>query len=229
MHSGLPISQALSKDVEFSSTMPHGLSAPNLDGRQDQYLPIDAYVALQPQSLSSTPYWDNDQWGSTSAPYSQHGQWTMPVAETQPDLNFFDDLVRPNGINLDHAWTDLTGAIVTAPMEPIFDVAVTTQAQQATIPPSSIVNSASPVDEEILTCPRGCSATFGRPGDYRRHMRNHQPHKFKCMFADCDKTFPRMDKLNDHFRQGHRSNVKVSRAAARTNPKKSSGEKRTRR
>lgn len=201
----------------------------DLGQTQDQYLPIDAYVALQPQPLLSTPSWDNAQWPLNPMPYNQHGQWTMPVAETQPDLNFFEDLVRPNGIDLDPAWTDLTGAMVPAPMGPTFDVRVTTQTPQPIAPPSSTVNTASPVEEEVLTCPQGCSTTFGRPGDYRRHMLNHQPHKFKCMFANCDKTFPRMDKLNDHFRQGHRSDVKVSRAAARTNPKKSSGEKRTRR
>ena len=61
-----------------------------------------------------------------------------------------------------------------------------------------------------LHCPLGCRATFGRPGDYRRHMRKHEPPRYKCMVMECDKTFTRADKLRDHMRQGRRMQVMLA-------------------
>ena len=55
-----------------------------------------------------------------------------------------------------------------------------------------------------LRCPLGCAATFGRPGDYRRHMRKHERPRYRCAVIDCDMQFARFDKLRDHLRQGHR-------------------------
>jgi uncharacterized Zn-finger protein len=60
------------------------------------------------------------------------------------------------------------------------------------------------VDEQRLRCPKGCKETFLRPGDYRRHMKKHDPPKFKCAIYSCDKTFYRGDKLRDHLKQGHK-------------------------
>ncbi|CAN9449977.1 unnamed protein product [Alternaria alternata] len=50
----------------------------------------------------------------------------------------------------------------------------------------------------------GCTKTFHRPGDYRRHMRKHQDPILKCIVDDCDMKFYRLDKLRDHIRQGHK-------------------------
>ncbi|KAB2105169.1 hypothetical protein AG0111_0g6784 [Alternaria gaisen] len=50
----------------------------------------------------------------------------------------------------------------------------------------------------------GCTKTFRRPGDYRRHMRKHQDPILKCIVDDCDMKFYRLDKLRDHIRQGHK-------------------------
>ncbi|KNG49952.1 transcription factor c2h2 [Stemphylium lycopersici] len=50
----------------------------------------------------------------------------------------------------------------------------------------------------------GCTKTFRRPGDFRRHMRKHQPANLKCIVDDCDMKFYRLDKLRDHIRQGHK-------------------------
>jgi hypothetical protein len=54
-----------------------------------------------------------------------------------------------------------------------------------------------------MRCPHGCPATFGRGGEYRRHMRNHEPHRFRCPMISCPKTFSRADKLRDHAKKGH--------------------------
>ncbi|KAH6846479.1 hypothetical protein AA0119_g1738 [Alternaria tenuissima] len=50
----------------------------------------------------------------------------------------------------------------------------------------------------------GCTKTFRRPGDYRRHVRKHQDPILKCIVDDCDMKFYRLDKLRDHIRQGHK-------------------------
>jgi hypothetical protein len=57
------------------------------------------------------------------------------------------------------------------------------------------------VHEPRIRCTAsGCTKTFRRPGDYRRHMRKHQAPIFKCIDVDCDLKFYRMDKLRDHLR-----------------------------
>lgn len=56
----------------------------------------------------------------------------------------------------------------------------------------------NPVKEECIRCPEGCRQTFRRGGDFRRHMKKHQAHAFKCVAIECDKTFYRLDKLRDH-------------------------------
>jgi len=52
-------------------------------------------------------------------------------------------------------------------------------------------------------CPYGCTDTFGRPGEYRRHMKKHNGPFFPCTRAHCGKMFYRQDKLNDHLNKGH--------------------------
>ncbi|RYF45448.1 MAG: C2H2-type zinc finger protein, partial [Cytophagaceae bacterium] len=51
-----------------------------------------------------------------------------------------------------------------------------------------------------------CNRTFGRSGDYRRHMKKHGPPSLRCNVINCDKTFYRVDKVRDHMKQGHKWN-----------------------
>ena len=54
-----------------------------------------------------------------------------------------------------------------------------------------------------LQCPYGCPNTFGRPGEYRRHMKKHNGPFFPCTRPHCGRMFYRQDKLNDHLNKGH--------------------------
>jgi hypothetical protein len=75
-------------------------------------------------------------------------------------------------------------------------------------PPSAApIQVAAPARTGPLTCPRGCHGTFGRPGDFRRHMKKHEAPRFRCIFHDCAKTFYRFDKLRAHVQKGHKSNL----------------------
>jgi uncharacterized Zn-finger protein len=85
--------------------------------------------------------------------------------------------------------------------------ASTTEPPSAFAGPSSLpaVIAAPPnVGQERFTCTAGCNKTFGRAGDWRRHMGKHASHKFRCIMIDCDKTFYRKDKLKAHVKQGHK-------------------------
>jgi hypothetical protein len=52
-------------------------------------------------------------------------------------------------------------------------------------------------------CPYGCPNTFGRPGEYRRHMKKHNGPFFPCTHPCCGRMFYRQDKLRDHLSKGH--------------------------
>jgi hypothetical protein len=58
-----------------------------------------------------------------------------------------------------------------------------------------------------LRCSKGCTRTFGRPGDLARHMKKHETPEFKCFARNCSRTFYRLDKLRDHAKQVHRLNL----------------------
>ena len=70
------------------------------------------------------------------------------------------------------------------------------------VPPASTVPQAA-VNHRNL-CHEGCPETFGRPEEYRRHMKIHQPPEFRCVYTSCERTFTRLDKVRDHIRQGHK-------------------------
>jgi hypothetical protein len=63
------------------------------------------------------------------------------------------------------------------------------------------------IDQERFACTAGCNKTFGRTGDWRRHMGKHALPKFQCIIIGCDKRFYRKDKLKAHVRQGHKMNL----------------------
>ena len=53
----------------------------------------------------------------------------------------------------------------------------------------------------------GCTKSYRRVGDCRRHMRKHQAPNLRCVVEGCNMKFDRMDKLRDHVRQGHKMNL----------------------
>jgi len=71
-------------------------------------------------------------------------------------------------------------------------------------PPATVAApAAAAAAADRLRCPHGCPATFGRGGEYRRHMMIHEPARYRCPLVDCPKTFSRADKLRDHAKKGH--------------------------
>ena len=76
--------------------------------------------------------------------------------------------------------------------------------------------SSQPPSQGPMTCSRGCRGTFGRPEEYRRHMRKHGPRNIFCTQSGCTMAFYRKDKLNDHLRQAHKiiQTERARRAAA---------------
>ena len=52
-------------------------------------------------------------------------------------------------------------------------------------------------------CPYGCTGTFRRREEYRRHMKKHTGPFFPCIYPSCGKMFYRQDKLRDHLAKGH--------------------------
>jgi hypothetical protein len=76
-------------------------------------------------------------------------------------------------------------------------------ASNATNTPT-VIGPATGVNQAGFPCPfPGCTRTFRRIGDCRRHEAKHQPSAYKCMVFECKKKFYRLDKARDHLRQGH--------------------------
>jgi hypothetical protein len=78
--------------------------------------------------------------------------------------------------------------------------------QQALEQPSAADTTLFNSGKQRLACnEKGCTKTFGRAADYRRHKKTaHSAPKFQCIFFGCKKTFARADKLGDHLRKGHK-------------------------
>jgi hypothetical protein len=67
-----------------------------------------------------------------------------------------------------------------------------------------LANAAAPQPSgQNLVCTTCGVATFGRVGEWRRHMKKHGPPSFFCTQAGCTMSFYRKDKLRDHRRQAH--------------------------
>lgn len=49
----------------------------------------------------------------------------------------------------------------------------------------------------------GCSATFGRAGDFRRHIKKHADPELSCSVKTCNYKSYRLDKLREHQRKRH--------------------------
>jgi len=69
--------------------------------------------------------------------------------------------------------------------------------------PPAPIPAPAPAAADRIHCPHGCPATFGRGGEYRRHMMIHERPRYRCPMVDCPKTFSRADKLRDHAKRGH--------------------------
>lgn len=70
--------------------------------------------------------------------------------------------------------------------------------------PYGFVNMTSVAPEARVACDfEGCTKTFRRVGDCRRHKRKHEAPKLRCTVLNCDMRFTRMDKVRDHLCQGH--------------------------
>ncbi|KAH4070827.1 hypothetical protein HBI04_204370 [Parastagonospora nodorum] len=106
----------------------------------------------------------------------------------------------------------------------IVDLSSEYRVQDLTWPPQQPIGltssvtpaSSQPSGESPMTCPRGCMGTFGRSGDYRRHIRKHEARNIFCTQPGCTMAFYRKDKLSDHLRQAHRiiQTRRARRAAA---------------
>jgi|TARA_R110002003_G_scaffold45_23_gene3690 hypothetical protein len=146
-----------------------------------------------------------------SAPWSLHGFPSVPSAH-QP--------LMPNGFEFgpllnipsEAGWSDAFVQDNYQPLVPVFpmpeaqfDFTPQQEPSQAILSTqAAIINPAQATREERHTCPKGCNKTFRRGGDYRRHMKKHELHPFKCCIMNCGKTFYRPDKLRDHLKQGHK-------------------------
>ncbi|KAF3042296.1 hypothetical protein E8E11_004475 [Didymella keratinophila] len=127
----------------------------------------------------------------------EEGNWVGWNVDHQPALNFNQPFVFPDGMVDD---------LVFQP--PVLTAQPPVLVAPAPVPvPNVTARQRTPAQlgaNKRLHCPLGCSATFGRPGNRRRHMRKHEAPRYKCMVIECDKTFARADKLRDHMRKGHR-------------------------
>ena len=155
-------------------------------------------------------------------PPCQINLWNDAVFDTYHSggLNLnatFDD--TPSNIPYDG--TGVQSAFPMAPMAPVWDfndiqnfdqldMSIPAGAQLNPTPypamvsaPPAPVPTPAPAAADRIRCPRGCPATFGRGGEYRRHMMNHERPRYRCPMVDCPKTFSRADKLRDHAKKGH--------------------------
>jgi hypothetical protein len=72
---------------------------------------------------------------------------------------------------------------------------------------TAVANGANARTNRLKCHHTGCSATFARGGDRRRHNKRHLPPQHPCPVDDCDRkgdrAFYRLDKLYDHQRKKH--------------------------
>jgi uncharacterized C2H2 Zn-finger protein len=118
--------------------------------------------------------------------FSYNGIDTELTFPTSPvwGFNNTQDFMQPNMIFMDGA----------QPIPPSYPTVVSA-------PPALVAPVAAPANR--IRCPQGCRATFGRGGDYRRHMKSHQRPRYRCPMVGCRMTFSRADKLRDHAKKGH--------------------------
>ena len=179
------------------------LRLPSEDDYVTQGWPLEPYnygQDLLPYQTVAVDFLNQgSSWPSVIHDVNMHWPQMAPIAE--PSINSHDVL-------FDHMLSEQDFSQMPASMMPIGHHAVTpmpstTNTAASMEPPTADEHVAEPA----LTCPRGCTGSFRRPGDYRRHMRKHEKPRYKCPKFDCDKTFYRADKMRDHVKQGHKGLV----------------------
>lgn len=76
-------------------------------------------------------------------------------------------------------------------------------------PRSSLLGRGSSGNRKRVVCTQDdCSASFGRPIDFRRHLRTaHQQlgsgTEYHCLVSSCRYSYPRSDKVRDHMKKVH--------------------------
>ena len=156
-----------------------------------------------------------------SDPYNTNGSFYPYTGDASVFSNFaFDDFGAPSMDDSFLTSMPLPSQPDFFPTQPSYPAAGTGHAFQPIAPATAAqMNVAAPPNqpsgaranarhrtaETRISCTvDGCTKTFRRPGDYRRHMRKHQDPILKCIVDDCDMKFYRLDKLRDHIRQGHK-------------------------
>jgi hypothetical protein len=136
--------------------------------------------------------------------YNANGQF-----EELFDWNAFNDASAFTTDNYETLWGDATSTQVPFGSS---STHMTSQTAYQPIAPALGLNTANtpyPMGPMTTNDPRirctfaGCTRTFRRIGDCRRHEAKHQAPGFRCINIDCKKRFYRLDKARDHFRQGH--------------------------
>ncbi|KAF7679265.1 hypothetical protein GT037_003013 [Alternaria burnsii] len=156
-----------------------------------------------------------------SDPYNTNGSFYPYTGDASVFSNFaFDDFGAPSMDDSFLTSMPLPSQPDFFPIQPPYPAAGTGYAFQTIAPATAAqMNVAAPPNrpsgaranarhrtaETRISCTvDGCTKTFRRAGDYRRHMRKHQDPILKCIVDDCDMKFYRLDKLRDHIRQGHK-------------------------
>jgi hypothetical protein len=149
-------------------------------------------------------------------------QWPAALMPDIFNWNFLDDAVAPlnisdlgNELQMQMPPTNFPSFQGTVPIQNAYQPIAPALAQ-TNIPANpdhlpgvgtglgANANALHGVHETRIRCTaNGCTRTFRRPGDFRRHLKKHQAPTLKCIAVDCDMKFNRMDKLRDHVRQGH--------------------------
>ncbi|KAI4651081.1 uncharacterized protein J4E79_009277 [Alternaria viburni] len=148
-------------------------------------------------------------WNAIAFDVYRHG-------ESNPEAGIYD-----GSLTFPYGGIEPEPAFPIAPMAPVWDfnggqdfnqssMFITPGAQPipASFPamvsaPPAPAPAPAPAAANRIHCPHGCPATFGRGGEYRRHMMNHERPRYRCPMVDCPKTFSRADKLRDHAKKGH--------------------------
>lgn len=137
----------------------------------------------------------NQNWisGFTGDPFLSGGMMNACDASTTFMSDFAQHQVGPISQDL---FQNFQPPAVTYPMGPL-----------PTPAPAPAPAVPQPANMQRSSCRYGCSATFGRHADYRRHMLKHEKPRYRCPMIECGRTFHRVDKMRDHVKRGHKSNI----------------------
>jgi hypothetical protein len=147
-----------------------------------------------------------EKWASFDA-FNDFGYLTAPSSEPWPF-----DIITPGFTDYDYTLPAVENQL-NIPIRPDVQNDFLTHLAPSGIfaepsgQPAPTVTLSAAQEERFSCTTEGCNKTFGRAGDWRRHMGKHTSPKFKCIMIDCDKTFYRKDKLKAHVRQGHKMDL----------------------